>query len=189
MSKYDKVVFFDTETVGLNPNYIISLAYRFYERDKDVKIGEIRCNPCYPINKSASETNGFTDEMVRSWPTFEEQWDSIKNYFTDSVWIGHNVDFDEKALKLEFKRYNIEVPEHTKLDTMKIARQMLRKPIDVPNHKLGTLCDYFGIKPEGGNFNYHSADYDIWATYEVFKKERELNKLNKGKYDSYFIPM
>ena len=48
---YNKLVFFDTETVDINPNYIISLAYIAYENGKRVDKGMIICNPNYPISE------------------------------------------------------------------------------------------------------------------------------------------
>lgn len=190
-NQYDRIVFFDTETVGINPNYIISLAYRYYERGKKPVIGEIRCNPDYEINPEASKVNGFTNELVANWPYFNQEWEKIKPYFEGSLHIGHNIQFDESALMLEFNRYGIEYPEHFELDTLKIARKMIPKS-ETGNYKLITLCNYFGIidmNDESSKEKFHAADFDIWATDKVFRKLRELNKEKNGRYDACFIPI
>ena len=42
---YNKLVFFDTETTSISPNYIVTLAYIAVENNKIVKRGMITCNP------------------------------------------------------------------------------------------------------------------------------------------------
>ena len=78
---YNKLCFFDTETVGLKPNYIVSLAYIVYEDGKKIADDMIICNPDYPISEDASKTNGFTNEMVKDYPLFSKQWKKISKYF------------------------------------------------------------------------------------------------------------
>ena len=182
---YSRLLFYDTETVGLRPNYIISIAYMLYENGKKVDTGYIVCNPDYPISKRASEVNGFTNDSVADKPLFSEVWPEIKYLFTDTVWIGHNSNrFDQDAMRLEFKRYNIEEPHHYNLDTMIIAQGMLKKNVDVADHKLGTLCKHFGLEIEG----YHQAHVDTWACQRVFNKLAKLNREQNGIYDKLFIP-
>lgn len=182
---YSKVLFYDTETVGINPNYIISIAYMLYENGKKVDTGYVICNPDYPISERASEVNGFTNESVVDKPLFCDVWPEIKHLFTDSVWIGHNSNsFDQKAMRLEFKRYGIEEPHHYNLDTLNIAKGMLKKNVDVKDHKLGTLCEYFGLEIKG----YHQAHVDTWACQRVFNKLTKINEEQGGIYDKLFIP-
>ena len=94
----NKIIMFDTETVGLKPNYIISLGYRYFERGKKPIFGEIRCNPDYFIPEAATKVNGFTNEMVKDWPLFVDKWYEIEPLFRDSLWLGHNLKFDSSAL-------------------------------------------------------------------------------------------
>ena len=61
------------------------------------------------------------------------------------------------------------------VDTLPIARKYIPKP-EVPNHKLGTLCEYFGINLE----NAHTADADIYATMKLFNR---LVRITKGQMD------
>lgn len=181
---FSRLVFYDTETVGLNPNYIISIAYMFFENGKKVKTGYVVCNPDYPISEEASRVNGFTNESVADKPLFDAVWPEIAEYFKDSVWIGHNSSFDQKAMRLEFKRYGIIEPHHFNLDTCAIARKMLKKPYEVENHKLGTLCKHFGLEFEG----YHQAHVDTWACQKIFNKLMKINEEKSGIYDKLFIP-
>ena len=182
---YSKVLFYDTETVGINPNYIVSIAYMLYKNGKKIDTGYVICNPDYPISKRASEVNGFTNESVEDKPLFGDVWPEIKHLFTDSVWIGHNSNrFDQDAMRLEFKRYGIKEPHHYNLDTLNIAKGMLKKNVDVKDHKLGTLCEHFGLEIKG----YHQAHVDTWACQKVFNKLTKMNEEQGGIYDNLFIP-
>lgn len=183
---YDRVVFYDTETTGLPPkNYIVTLAYIYYERGKAPIAGQIKCNPQHPINPKASEVNGITDDMVVDWPIFPEAWAKIEPYFRDSVWIGYNSNrFDQQAMRLEFYRYGCKEPHHYNLDVMKMAQVIVPKA-DTPNHKLITMCKRFGIEGEA----FHTSDFDTWGTKELYFKFKELNKEKEGIYDNLFEPI
>lgn len=172
---YNKLVFFDTETVDINPNYIISLAYIAYENGKRVDKGMIICNPNYPISEQASAVNGFTNENVAKEPLFPEHWEKIKCYFEDAILIGHNCSFDIRALRTEFQRYNITPPNFYSCCTCLNAKKIIDKS-KVKNYKLGTLCEYFGITLD----NWHSADADTLAALRIYN---ELVKLSGGHLD------
>lgn len=162
---YDRICFFDTETISINPNYIISLAYIYYENGKKVSQNCIVMNPDYPISPQASAVNGFTDDMVKDKPKFDDVWPTIKQYFTNSIWVCHNLPFDKRALYTEFRRYDIEIPDFFTCDTLENAKNYIAKGI-TENYKLGTLCDYFGIELK----NWHTADADTLACMRVFNK-------------------
>lgn len=167
---YNKIVFFDTETVGLRPNYIVSIAYIAYINGKREKAGYLICNPDYPIGVQASKVNGFTNKDVEDEPLFYDRWSEIRAYFEDAIWIGHNVKFDESAIVLECKRYNIPIPKHWTLCTCDNAKQLISKK-EVENHKLNTLCDYFGIEFH----NHHTASFDTVACMKIYNKLVELS--------------
>ena len=181
----NKIIMFDTETVGLKPNYIISLGYRYFERGKKPIFGEIRCNPDYFIPEAATKVNGFTNEMVKDWPLFVDKWYEIEPLFRDSLWLGHNLKFDSSAVMLEASRYGFKIPHHYDIDTLEIAKKMIPKGTTA-NYKLGTLCEYFDIKAE--EENYHSADFDIWATDKLFRKLLAYNKQKGEAFNYLFKP-
>lgn len=157
--------------MGLSPNFIVSLAYRAYENGKLVRKGEIICNPDYPISESASKVNGFTNELVKDKPLFVDEWDGIKEFFDSSIWIGHNLQYDARAIKTEAERYGFKVPVHMNLCTLKNAKRLIPKD-KVENYKLETLIDYFQVKVNSSK--YHTAEFDIWATMKVYNKLVEL---------------
>ncbi len=170
---YNKLCFFDTETVGLKPNYIVSLAYIAYENGKKIAKDMIICNPDYPISEQASKTNGFTNEMVKDYPLFSEQWKKISKYFDNAILIGHNCPFDVSALKIEAKRYGIVLPNFWSCDTLANAKRLIPKGVTA-NYRLGTLCDYFGIVLK----DWHQADSDTLAALRLYNKLIEISDGN-----------
>ena len=184
---FNRLCFFDTETVGLRPNYIISMAYIFFENGKKVKEDCIIANPDYPISPEASAVNGFTNENTKDYPKFNEIWPTIKEYFEDSIWIMHNSPFDKRALYTEFERYNIDIPESFYVcDTLENAKKIISKE-EVPNYKLGTLCNYFNIKLDRA----HEADADTLACMRLYNKLVKLSNgdlIIKSRYNKIYIP-
>lgn len=167
---YNKIVVFDTETTGMSPPYLVSLAFRCYENSKLIKKDYIIVNPKYPISPGASKVNGFTDEQVMNYPDFKEQWENIKEYFENAILIAHNISFDKRVLLTEFARYNIEVPTFWTCDTLENAKMLVPKK-QVNNYKLGTLCDYFGFPID----RWHEADADCYFCLKVFNKLVQLS--------------
>ena len=184
---YNRILAFDTETVGLKPNYIISLAYIFFENGKKVAQDCIIMNPDYPISPEASKVNGFTNEMVKDKPKFNEVWPSIKDYFNDSIWQNFNSPFDKRAVYTEFDRYGIEIPESFYVcDVLENAKKLVPKS-EVPNYRLGTMCEYFGIKLD----NWHSADADTLACVKVFNKLVKLSNgdlIIRSRFNNIYVP-
>ena len=176
---YNKLCVYDTETTGISPNYIISLAYIAVENNKIVDKGMIICNPDYPISEGASKVNGFTYENTKDKPLVPEEWEKIKHHFEDAILIAHNSSFDVRALNLEFERYHLPKPEFYVCDTCANAKKLIKKGTaegQVINYKLGTLCEFFNIKLS----NWHHADADTEACMKVFN---ELVKLSNGNLE------
>lgn len=172
LPNYDDIFVFDTETVSLKPNYIISIAFLYYHKFKRVDGAYLICNPEYPIDPGAGKVNGFTDEKVQDYPTFPEIYGRFKNYLKDSIWLGHNVRFDNSAMIATCQKNGLDVPHHWTCCTYENAKTIIPKG-DVTNYKLNTLCDYFGIDFK----NHHTASFDTVACQKIFNR---LVKLSNG---------
>lgn len=170
---FNKLVFFDTETTGFKPPYIISIAMIAYENGKRTCAKYLVCNPDYPITYGASKVNGFTNESVQDLEEFPAIWGEISYYFENAIWIGHNVNFDQRALSISLSRYNGVIPKHWTCDTVENAKALIPST-EVNNYKLNTLCDYFGISLE----NHHQASDDTIACLRIYNKLVELSNGN-----------
>jgi len=88
--------------------------------------------------------------------------------------IGHNLyAFDIKILLRHFFRHNVKFPENVEFvfDTLPVFRKTI-KETDIPNHKLGTLANYYEIILD----NAHDALSDSIALKDICEKQTKTNK-------------
>jgi DNA polymerase III epsilon subunit-like protein len=100
--------------------------------------------------------------MVAGQPLFVDIAADLRNLIRDTVLVAHNARFDTAFLRAEFERCGHGSLELPSLDTVTLARRILR---GVPDYKLGTLCNILGIAPGG-----HRALGDALATAELFRQ-------------------
>ena len=166
-----RVLGFDLETTGFNPKSqrIVQYALVGCEANGNaIQIDEL-VNPRMRIPPETTNVHGIRDEDVRNAPEFKQCVDEISTMMEGAVIVGHNIDrFDWPFLQAEFLRAGQPMPRPLViLDTLKIARR-LKIP---PSHKLGILCERFGISLE----NAHTAGADAAATLLLLHKMMEAN--------------
>lgn len=155
----------DIETTGLDP---------FFDAIIEVSASRIRENqvedtftalvkPDYPISEFISELTGITNEMVASAPSIAEVLPEFFRFIGDDIVVGHNVNFDVNFLYDQSDDLGLPPFKNDFIDTMRLARRLF---LDLPNHKLGTLVDFFGIKQD----TEHRAAADCEATNAVYQK-------------------
>ena len=155
-----RVLGFDLETTGFNPRQDRVVQYALVGSDSDGSQLSLQSlvNPGCRIPLQSSEVHGIFDEDVRDWGSFDEHVDSISGMIEGAIIVGHNVvSFDWRFLEMECMRIGREMPSPLALvDTLELARSL-----GIPGgHKLGVLCERFGISLERA----HSADADAGAT-------------------------
>jgi DNA polymerase-3 subunit epsilon len=104
------VVFLKVSTTGINPkrDRIVELSLVKVEKDKSVKKGTRRFNPCMPIPYQATEIHGITDDMVLNSPKFSDVARDIYSFVDGCDFAGYNIeDFDLRFLIEEFNRAGI----------------------------------------------------------------------------------
>lgn len=162
--KYNDIVVFDTETTGLSPSRdrIIELAAIRYKDGKPVLRFHTYINPERPIPPEVSQINGITDDMVTDAPTISSVLPVFEIFIGDSMLIAHNLNFDLRFLY--YSGCNVLDTKRKYIDTLEQAQKLVKKPQEVDNHKLDTLCQYYGITIA----SHHSALADAYATGELF---------------------
>jgi len=155
-----RVLGFDLETTGFNPRQDRIVQYALVGSDSDGSQLSMQSlvNPGRRIPIESSNVHGIYDEDVRDAESFSEHLGSICEMIDGAVIVGHNVvSFDWRFLEMECFRIGRGVPSPLALvDTLELARTL-----GVPGgHKLGVLCERFGISLERS----HSADADAGAT-------------------------
>ena len=183
-----KIIVYDLETGGLSStkNAIVEIAavaidglslqiideyeslispYELVVIDKD---GKKLVSPSY--DKGAMDAHGIPMSKIEKAPEAKVVVKEFAQFLTKHkvprqlpILCGHNIDkFDNKFLDVLFTscRANLSkfVADDT-IDTLKWAQRHFKKPDQVPNHKLGTMCNHFGIELIDG----HRAMNDVKA--------------------------
>jgi len=132
-------------------------------------VGEFRtfCAPGVPIPAFISLLTGITDHHVAGAPgvgTAVREFLAFASFESGDqpVLVAHNSPFDVGFLKAECSKFDIEWPKPPTLDTVVLARKILRKD-EVRNRKLATLAQFFSapVSPT------HRALDDARATVSV----------------------
>lgn len=174
-----KIIFFDTETTGLNPAtcQIIELAMITVvdgeiEGDYDKFI---RTNEKLP--QKITQITGITDEMLDERGISEEKIaEDLKNRLTPgTLMVAHNCQFDLSFVYYLLRRhYPDEADEIVMnldwLDTLTVVKDRMEYP-----HRLNNAVEHYELE----KVNFHRAIDDTRALYEVYKKL---------KYDPLYSP-
>ena len=155
-----RVLGFDLETTGFDPrsDRIVQFALVGSDADGSHLNTHSLVDPGIAIPIESTRVHGIEDGDVREAGSFGDHIDSISRLIEGSVIVGHNVlAFDWRFMEVECSRIGRDVPEPLAIvDTLVIARRF-----GVPGrHKLGVLCERYGIRLERS----HRADADAGAT-------------------------
>lgn len=199
-----KILYFDVETTGIDPkkNAVFQISGLIEVSGKVVEEFNFFCQPPEgtEISSKALEITGKTYDDLASYPPSADTF--AKLTFTLSRYIdkydnkdkfypcAYNGQFD-----LEFvNQFFIQHKDHyfgswqnwQLIDPLPMVRMLsYAGVISLPDHKLGTVAKYFGIKIDA-----HDAMSDIRATRELVQLlKTELNKLDlKGQYGKEDLP-
>lgn len=105
--------------------------------------------PQLEFNYTNIQIHGITPADVRNKPRLPEIWPQLKACMENKIVIAHNASFDMSVLRSSIEEYHLSPPSFQHCCTVGIARRVWP---DLPNHKLGTLGDYFHI-----DFQHHNA--------------------------------
>ena len=132
-------------------------------------------NPKKKIQPFVKKLTGITDEMLFDKPLFSNFAKEIDDFTKNSIFIAHNVNFDYRVLKEEFKRIGLNFKRKS-LCTIELSKSVFP---DEKSYSLGKLVSSLGIEIK----NRHRADGDAMATLKLFKKIcLNLNKKQLSKF-------
>lgn len=162
----------DTETTGLSWSKceVIEVGAVRFRDWKPVETYNTLVKPHGSIPSVISELTGITHDMVKDKPYFEDVVDAFMAFLGEDDIVGHNLSFDLNFLSA------CGAPMYTSgftfLDTLKLSRERFVKGVDIENHRLCTMCSYYGIEIE----HSHRASDDALASGVLFGK-----LINEGK--------
>lgn len=164
-TEIDDYVVFDLETTGVSSqkDEVIEISAVKVKGGKVVDEYSTLVNPMRPIPFYASKVNGIYDDMVENKPTFKEILPEFAEFVGELPLIGHNINaFDMKFLYRDAEKYFGKTFSNDYVDTLKYAKSVLK---GMPNYKLGTLAEHFGISTEGA----HRALNDCRMNQQVYE--------------------
>ena len=167
----DSFVIVDIETTGLSRyrHKITEISAIKFQDGEIIDEFTTLVNPDRPIPRFITKLTGIDDEMVKDAPKIHEVIQEFHNFTKDSHFVAHNATFDYNFLNHAIKNHLGEEMKNNIICTCKLARRLLP---NLPNKKLGTVCDHLDI----GNYAAHRARGDAIATTFVFKKFLEITK-------------
>ena len=162
-------VVIDIETTGLDleRSEILEIgAARIIDHQIDETFSALICTK-QPVPDEITALTGITQHMAEEGSTCAEALEKFWNFVGQSAVVGHNLSFDLAFLKKASAEMGIAVSRNSCIDMLTLARRKIR---DISDHRLETLADYFGVKPE----RFHRALEDCRTTAQIYEKLNEI---------------
>lgn len=144
---YDYVVL-DIETTGLSPqkNEIIELsALRVVKGEIEEEFSKL-VKPRGYVSPFITKLTGITREMLSEAPPIDKAIWEFKEFCSDSIVLGHNINFDLNFINTKLMQCHNIGFNNDYIDTLKIARKLLPQ---LPSKKLGLIAAHFNLNTDG----------------------------------------
>jgi len=155
------VIDIESNGAGFREESIIEIAIYRYNGHEIVDRFISLVNPESAITPFVQKLTKISPNMVRTAPKFHELAKRIVEITEETILVGHNIEFDYRMLRQEFKRLGYEFKINT-LDTIPLAKKLI--PL-AESYSLGKLVKSLGIPL----VDAHRASGDARATLELFK--------------------
>lgn len=140
---------------------IIEIAvYRFDGKKITDQLISLVC-PDRKIDPYVQKLTQITQKMVKTAPKFHELAKRIIEITDGAILVGHNVEFDYRMLKQEYRKLGYSYYRET-IDTVPLSEKYFP---EVESYSLGKLSKSLGIPVS----DRHRASGDARATLEIFK--------------------
>ena len=190
-----RCIVFDTETTGLNhkKDHILELGAVEVEDFKlTSRMIHIYIKPRVFVPSNVQEINHIKyDDYKNYWEYYNQDTKSQLQHFLnligeDAYIIAHNATFDYYFLMSELKYWGLpELPRERFRCTLRMVKKLFKsKNIEIANHKLITLCEYFNILVNPNEGSFHNGLFDTIMTSKLLI---HLYK-NFANINDYVIP-
>ena len=187
-----RILFFDTETSGLDPqwNVILQLSYQIVDSDSWATLKNVNHYFSWPENKArvsygAIEVNGLTEDFLAG-QKLSERKNALEEFVKDKdsceLLVAHNLDFDKKFIIASCREEGVKFANSgwaQSYDTMKRMTNYCQIPKDWGSGykwpKLTELADCLDI--DYSHIALHDSSSDVELTKQCFKKI-----VNQGLY-------
>ena len=180
-----RILVFDIETSGLDPqwNVILQLSYQIVDSDSWVTIKTANHYFAWPENKArvtqeAITVNGLTEEVL-SGKQLSNRKTALEEFVSDKdscdLLVAHNLEFDKKFIIASCREEGVKFASSgwsQSYDTMKRTTNYCQLPKDWGNGykwpKLTELADCLGINYS--NISLHDSSGDVELTKRCFEQ-------------------
>lgn len=176
MQRYPQIAWFDLETTGLPPLksvHIVEVAIVVVSGDdqRESTAFATLIKPPIRIPPGASKYSGIKDDHVTDALAFKAHAPVLYAMLHGKIWAGHNMRrYDAPLMHLEFERAGMEPPAaFSILDTLEVSRANFSRRPDIPDHKLETLAQYFGLLQHNDKQD-HRAMSDVRLNMRVARR-------------------
>lgn len=189
-----RLIVFDTEATDLTPGQICQLSYLIV--DGNQVTGKNMFFQVDSMSEGAQEVHGMSMEDLRALSggnRFEDRAQEIFDDFSSvSTLVGHNVSADDRYLRVELTRLNMNLGRINTFCTMNYftSETALKRKVNTGRPKPPKLCElveFFGLTEDmiagsaeawfGGGGALHDARFDTAATYLCLKEATRLGKV------------
>lgn len=165
----DDYVVIDVETTGMSAvgdSLIEVAALRIKngkaveEFSKLIKIDDV-------IPAEICNLTGINDALLeREGECEEDVLKGLMNFVGNDKLVGYNISFDNKFLKLAYKKYGIKMWKNVSVDVLPMVR---KKISDIKDYKLTTVAEFMGLDTKGA----HRALFDCYLAYHVYDRLKD----------------
>lgn len=148
------LLFFDTETTGLDNPRLVQLAYK---NSMTNEVLNEYFNPSIVISCGAMAVHHITNEIIKDKPLFKDSTAHSKliSNLENAIPVAHNAPYDIEVLKNEGIKIN------TYIDTLRIAQHI----VDAEQYKLQYLRYFLSLEVDGVA---HDAAGDVAVLESLF---------------------
>ena len=152
----------DLEATGSNPqaDHVIEVGIVVVERLEIVDRFSTLVQPEVRIPEWIQRLTGIDESTVHGAPRFHQIAPRLVELLHDSIFVAHNVEFDDRFLRGQLRSVDLEPAAWPTLCTVKLARRTLR---GLPSYRLDALADHLGVPLD----RHHRAIDDAEAAAQI----------------------
>jgi len=184
LKKYQRLLFLDVETTGLDSvkDRVIEIGAVKIDRDGNISKYSRLINPGFKISREIRKLTGIKQKELANAPLIEDIADEIKDVLKADLFIAHNAKFDFDFISNEMMRmeWPLEIPY---IDTIKIAKAFYPNYL---SYNLSSLIDRMGFKVEKRHRGLDDANV-LWELFNKIKNDFGVEDL-ESKIDKLFVP-
>jgi DNA polymerase-3 subunit epsilon len=163
MLKHKPLVFVDIETTGgsYTTSNILDIGIIRVENGVVVQTINQLVQPNTPVPYFITNLTGITNEMIWDQPNFLALAPELESIFKDAIFVAHNVNFDYRFFKQEFKRIGI----HFNMDRMCTVKLSRRLHPEQRGHSLDRIIERMDLTVTHRHRGYDDAEV-LWKFYK-----------------------